>query len=137
MKSFQILLLISFIGLSLSVSENDVVNCAENKVGCSYVYGAKGPDTFDCSGLAYYCHNKEIPMGSSGQYSSGTVSSGRRGDLAFFNTSGKGVSHVAICLGGGQMIHAENEKTGVHYDSYTTNSYYSARLLGFRRYVLD
>ena len=135
MKSFQTLLFICFIGICLSVSEDDVINCAENKVGCQYVYGDSGPNTFDCSGLAYYCHNKEIPRDSKSQYASGSSGSGRRGDLAFFNTSGKGVSHVAICLGDGQMIHAENKNTGVHYDSYTSNSYYSARLLGFRRYA--
>ena len=135
MKSFQTLLFICFIGICLSVSEDDVINCAENKVGCQYVYGNAGPDTFDCSGLAYYCHNKEIPRDSKGQYASGSNGSGQRGDLAFFNTSGKGVSHVAICLGDGQMIHAENARNGVHYDSYTSNSYYSSRLLGFRRYV--
>ena len=135
MKSFQLLLFICFIGLSLSVSEDDVVNCAQNKVGCAYVYGAAGPDTFDCSGLAYYCHNEEIPRVSYDQYAGGDDGSGQRGDLAFFNTDGSGASHTAICIGDGQMIHAENPSTGVHYDSYETNSYYVDRLLGFKRYV--
>ena len=135
MKSFQLLLFICFIGLSLSVSEDDVVNCAQNKVGCAYVYGAAGPDTFDCSGLAYYCHNEEIPRVSYDQYAGGRDASGESGDLAFFNTDGSGASHTAICIGDGQMIHAGNPRTGVHYDSYETNDYYSERLLGFRRYA--
>ena len=135
MKSLQIILLICFIGLSLSVSGDEVVNCAQNKVGCPYVYGGSGPDQFDCSGLAFYCHNGEIPRVSYDQFAGGNDASGDSGDLAFFNTDGSGASHTAICLGGGNMIHAENPSTGVHYDDYTGNTYYATRLLGFKRYA--
>ena len=135
MKSFQILLFICFIGLSLSVSGGDVVNCAQNCVGKPYVYGGSGPDSFDCSGLAYYCHGSSIPRDSYSQFAGGRGGSGDSGDLAFFHTYDSGASHVAICLGGGQMIHAENPSAGVHYDNYTGNTYYASRLLGFRRYA--
>ncbi len=55
----------------------------------------------------------------------------RRGDLVFFNTSGKGVSHVGIYLGGGLFTHASNS------DGVTINRlsepYYNKRYIGGRR----
>ena len=55
------------------------------------------------------------------------------GDLVFFNTSGKGVSHVGMYVGNGQMIHAPNSSKPVKYDSIN-NSYYSSRYVNARRY---
>ena len=49
---------------------NKVIKLAESKLGCKYVLGAKGPNTFDCSGLAYWCYKQvgiNIP-GSTGEY---------------------------------------------------------------------
>ncbi|MBN1892202.1 MAG: C40 family peptidase [Clostridiales bacterium] len=34
----------------------DISTAASSKKGCEYVWNAKGPDTFDCSGLAYWCY---------------------------------------------------------------------------------
>ncbi|MGI8486503.1 MAG: C40 family peptidase [Thermomicrobiales bacterium] len=48
------------------------------------------------------------------------------GDLVFFaNTYDAGISHVGIAIGGSQMIHAENESTGVTISDITSDYYAS------------
>jgi cell wall-associated NlpC family hydrolase len=49
----------------------------------------------------------------------------------FFNTSGKGVSHVGVFIEGNQFVHASTSK-GVIYSS-TTEAYWTANFLGARR----
>lgn len=42
-------------------SQKEIVTCFKSQVEKPYVYGAAGPNSFDCLGLAYYCHGKSIP----------------------------------------------------------------------------
>jgi cell wall-associated NlpC family hydrolase len=92
------------------------VNYALAQVGDAYVYGAAGPDSFDCSGLtmmAWAQAGVGLPHSSSGQMSSGpSVSSSalQPGDLVFYYSP---VSHVGIYIGNGQIVHAANPSTGV------------------------
>ncbi|WP_246051043.1 C40 family peptidase [Nocardioides guangzhouensis] len=92
------------------------VNYALAQVGDAYVYGAAGPDAFDCSGLtmmAWAQAGVSLPHSSSAQQGSGTpVSSGnlQPGDLVFYYQP---VSHVGIYIGGGRIVHAANPSTGV------------------------
>ncbi len=92
------------------------VNYALAQVGDAYVYGAAGPDAFDCSGLtmmAWAQAGGGLPHSSRAQQGSGTpVSSDslQPGDLVFFYSP---VSHVGIYIGGGQMVHAANPGTDV------------------------
>ncbi len=77
-----------------------------------------------------------IPRTSRQQYQYGkSVSRGslKRGDLVFFDISGKGVSHVGIYLGNGVFTHASNSD-GVTLDKLS-NSYYKKRYVGARRVV--
>ncbi|MDN0195216.1 C40 family peptidase [Streptomyces sp. S.PNR 29] len=85
------------------------VSYAYRKLGSPYVWGATGPNAFDCSGLvqaAYRSAGVSLPRTSYAQ-----ISAGRRvsrselapGDLVFFYS---GISHVGIYVGNGQMIHA-------------------------------
>jgi cell wall-associated NlpC family hydrolase len=93
------------------------VQYAMAQVGDSYVYGAAGPDAFDCSGLtmmAWAQGGVSLPHSSSAQMGSGTpVSSSalQPGDLVFYYSP---VSHVGIYVGGGMIVHAANPSTGVN-----------------------
>jgi cell wall-associated NlpC family hydrolase len=88
------------------------VDSAMSKRGSPYVYGAEGPDTFDCSGLTSWAYSQagiSIPRSSSAQSQSGTPVSREQlapGDLVFFYSP---VSHVGMFIGDGQMVHAPQE----------------------------
>jgi cell wall-associated NlpC family hydrolase len=95
------------------------VGYALAQVGDAYVYGAAGPDAFDCSGLtmaAYAAAGIGLPHSSGAQMGSGTPvssSSLAPGDLVFYYSP---VSHVGIYVGGGMIVHAANPSTGVRTD---------------------
>ncbi|MEV5878662.1 NlpC/P60 family protein [Streptomyces sp. NPDC052101] len=89
---------------------------AYTKLGSPYVWGATGPNAFDCSGLvqaAYRSAGISLPRTTYAQ-----INAGRRvsrtelqpGDLVFFYS---GISHVGIYVGNGQMIHAPNPSAPV------------------------
>jgi cell wall-associated NlpC family hydrolase len=92
------------------------ISYAMAQVGDSYVYGAAGPDAFDCSGLtmmAWAQAGVALPHSSSAQMGSGTpvsTSSLQPGDLVFYYSP---VSHVALYIGNGMIVHAANPSTGV------------------------
>ncbi|QZY28020.1 C40 family peptidase [Nocardioides coralli] len=92
------------------------VNYALAQVGDAYVYGAAGPDAYDCSGLtmrAWGAAGVSLPHSSSAQYSSGprvAASALQPGDLVFYYNP---ISHVGIYIGNGQIVHAANPSTGV------------------------
>jgi cell wall-associated NlpC family hydrolase len=89
---------------------------AYQKLGSPYVWGATGPDAFDCSGLAqaaYRAAGISLPRTTYAQINAGhrvPRSALRPGDLVFFYS---GVSHVGIYVGKGQMIHAPNPSAPV------------------------
>ncbi|MDA9471296.1 coiled-coil domain-containing protein [Enterococcus sp. 5H] len=96
---------------------------AAAQVGKPYVWGAKGPSSFDCSGLVYYSflHGTGRNVGgyTVAQESAGTrisVGEAQAGDLYFWGAPGASY-HVAIATGGGGYIHAGNESTGVEYSN--------------------
>ncbi|MFV0134123.1 NlpC/P60 family protein [Streptomyces sp. HMX87] len=92
------------------------VSYAYSKLGSPYVWGATGPDAFDCSGLtqaAYRSAGVSLPRTTYAQIDAGrrVARSGLRpGDLVFFYS---GISHVGIYVGNGQMIHAPNPSAPV------------------------
>lgn len=124
---------------SSTSSVQAVLNLAYSKIGCPYVWGAEGPNSFDCSGFTSYVFRNaagvSLPRTSSAQSGYGrTVSKSnlQPGDLVFFNTSGKGVSHVGIYVGGGNMIHSPSSGKTVSVTSINS-SYYSARFVTAKR----
>ncbi|MDO5029668.1 MAG: C40 family peptidase [Corynebacterium sp.] len=84
-----------------------IVDAARSKIGSPYVWGATGPNSFDCSGLtswAYQQVGKSIPRTSQAQASQGTpVASPGLGDIVSFYS---GATHVGIFSGNGNVIHA-------------------------------
>ena len=85
-------------------------------IGRPYVFGATGPDSFDCSGFTSYVYRnavgREITRTTYTQINQGRPVSRDQlqpGDLVFTN----GVGHVGIYVGGGQMIHAARPGVGV------------------------
>lgn len=98
-----------------------MIACAEQQIGDPYVWGAKGPDSFDCSGLAYYCMKMagaSVGRSSSSSYAAKSswqkienIEDLKRGDLIFWcSPSSDAVSHVGICTGGTSFIHASSSK---------------------------
>ncbi|MDU3751472.1 MAG: C40 family peptidase, partial [Peptoniphilus rhinitidis] len=107
-----------------------VIMSAENKIGSTYVYGDTGKEGYDCSGLVYSIYNDElgisIPRASFSQSTCGkqvSKSDLQEGDLVFFNTTGNGVSHVGIYIGGGKFIHASSGQGKVVTSSLSEEYY--------------
>ncbi|MET7890793.1 C40 family peptidase [Streptomyces mirabilis] len=94
----------------------EAIAYAYGKLGSPYVWGATGPDAFDCSGLAqaaYRAAGISLPRTTYAQINAGSRVSRselRPGDLVFFYS---GISHVGIYVGNGQMIHAPNPSAPV------------------------
>lgn len=110
-----------------------IVNFAKSLLGKPYVYGASGPNAFDCSGFTSYVFSANgisIPRTSADQSNVGaTVSRDQLipGDLVFFATGGSGgVSHVGIYIGDGNIIHAATGQGKISINSLS-QSYYSSR----------
>ena len=112
----------------------EFLECVRAQLGKPYKWGAAGPDSFDCSGLPFYCFDRAIPRVSYEQAQGGRPGDGSPGDLVFFGNPGKGVSHVGVCVGDGKMIHAPDEGKVVSYQTYLGNSHYQPRIRCFRRY---
>ncbi len=89
---------------------------AKAQLGKPYVYGAEGPDAYDCSGLvqaAWKAAGVSIPRVTTDQFAAGTkvsTSQLQPGDLVFYYA---GISHVGMYLGNGQIIHAPNARSVV------------------------
>ncbi|GGY92457.1 C40 family peptidase [Streptomyces poonensis] len=92
------------------------VTYAYSKLGRPYVWGATGPDAFDCSGLiqaAYRSAGVSLPRTTYAQIDAGHRVARSRllpGDLVFFYS---GISHVGLYVGNGRMIHAPHPSAPV------------------------
>ena len=108
-----------------------IISFAQTKLGSPYVWGATGPNTFDCSGFVGYVFQKaanvNLPRVSSSQatFKSKIASMDmKKGDLVFFETTGKGrISHVGIYMGNRQFIHASSGKRRVTISSLDSTFY--------------
>lgn len=123
-----------------ALAAGSVVEYAMQFVGTPYVFGASGPDAFDCSGFTRYVYQQyglNLPHSSAGQYSTayGTIISDKEalapGDLVFFaNTYKKGISHVGIYIGNGNVVQAMSPELGLGvaniHSAYWSTHYYSA-----------
>ncbi|MHC3468307.1 C40 family peptidase [Streptomyces sp. 7R007] len=93
---------------------------ARAQIGKPYVWGATGPDSYDCSGLtqaAWKAAGVTLPRTTYDQVNAGTTVSladAQPGDLIFFYDD---VSHVGIYIGNGMMIHAPKPGAYVREES--------------------
>ncbi len=108
---------------------------ARKQLGKPYVFGAAGPNSFDCSGLtsmAWRAAGVTIPRTSETQSRVGKVVSKadlQPGDLVFFY-SASAPSHVALYVGNGQIIHAPNSRSVVKYAPLSSMPFTGARRPG-------
>ena len=114
-----------------NASGNDILDMAKSRIGCSYVWGSTGPNTFDCSGLTYWCHAQfgiSIPRKASDQAKGGSDGDGSAGDIVAFG--GSNAYHVGICCGDGTCVHAPG--TGRQVETQTIR--YIDSNVRYRRY---
>ncbi|MDZ4746688.1 MAG: C40 family peptidase [bacterium] len=136
-----ILLLSSCASTKVQRSSHPVVNRvlieAEDLIGTSYCSRGTTPDCFDCSGFASWCYAKAgvtLPRSSKDQYSSGVsveIEDLVPGDLVFFITYGRDISHVGIYAGHDKFVHSSTS-SGVMISSMN-EAYWKARFFGARR----
>lgn len=98
--------------LSMTSNQTKIINMALKQIGKPYVWGAYGPDSFDCGGLVKYVYgeamNITLPMGTTNQETYGknvSLDALQPGDLLFYGDAGS-TYHVGIYKGNGIMIHA-------------------------------
>ncbi|MFG1669812.1 NlpC/P60 family protein [Streptomyces sp. Y7] len=93
---------------------------ARSQIGKPYVWGATGPDSYDCSGLtqaAWKAAGVDIPRVTYDQVNAGTtvsLANAQPGDLVFFYDD---ITHVGIYIGNGMMIHAPKPGAYVREES--------------------
>ncbi len=98
-------------GATVSGSAANLIAIASSKIGCPYVWGAKGPNSFDCSGFVYWCLN-QAGVGVSYMTSSGWRNPGRFKQVSYNELQAGDIivvsGHVGIVAGGGTIIDASS-----------------------------
>ncbi len=106
--------------------------------GTPYRSGGTDPRGFDCSGLVQYVYGLygiTLPRLVHEQYRAGEkvrIDDLLPGDLVFFVTEGRHVSHVGIAIGGDRFVHAPNSRGVVRVDSLASG-YWGEHVAGARR----
>jgi len=130
---------------TISVTQK-VERYAKAKLGQKYVWGATGPNRFDCSGFTRYVFKStvgiKIPRVSRDQAKVGkyikNLKDLRRGDMIFFDTEKKftgRVNHVGIYLSNGNFIHASSARKKVIITNFNKKTFYKRRFLWGRRII--
>ncbi len=108
----------------------DVVSIALAQLGKPYLWGAAGPNSFDCSGLVVYCFSQigiSLPHSSRALYNCGTPVSRSElqpGDLVFFARDGR-INHVGIYIGNGNFIHSPHSGAVVRIQPLSSRGGYA------------
>lgn len=148
LKGISIVTLSSFIFLAplattqaeaaSSINSTQIVSTANNVMGTKYIWGGTTTKGFDCSGFIGYVYKKAgvtLPRTTAGMIKVGTSVSKKNlkaGDLVFFNTSGKGVSHAGIYIGNGKFAHSSSSK-GVSVSKLNDPYYWGDKYMGAKR----
>ncbi|MFI9720272.1 C40 family peptidase [Streptomyces sp. NPDC052396] len=95
-----------------------LISFLEAQVGKAYVMGSTGPSSYDCSGLVQAAYSQigiDLPRVSQDQSATGTqvsLDNLQAGDILYWGSSGSAY-HVAVYIGGGKFIGAQNPSTGI------------------------
>ena len=125
-----------------SAAASRVLRTASDYVGVPYVWGGNTPKGFDCSGFTKYVFAKygvTLPRTSREQVRAGSGVAAdfralRPGDLMLFAEPGGAISHVAIYVGNGRIIHASSSNGGVGYtDLNSGGDWFVAYFVAARR----
>lgn len=125
---------------SVKTTESQLMNIADDYMGVPYKWGGTTTSGFDCSGYIQYVFKKagvSVPRTTSQMVTAGTAVSKSNlqvGDLVFFNTSGRGVSHAGIYAGNNNFIHASSSR-GVTITSLSDPYYWGSKYVTARRVV--
>jgi cell wall-associated NlpC family hydrolase len=119
---------------------DQIVKTAGKYIGVPYSWGGENSVTgFDCSGLTSSVYRESgimLPRTSREQYKTGIFvlkKDLKKGDLVFFKTRGRAISHVGIYTGNSRFIHAPRQGKTVRSQSLD-NSYYQKHYAGARTY---
>ncbi len=126
---------------SVRAAGNDVAMYALGLIGIGYRYGGKTPETgLDCSGMVAYIFQKVAGLRVAGSAADIALHGNpvarpalRPGDLVFFNTMNRSLSHVGIYIGGQRFIHAPSTNGKVRIDRLD-DRYYARRYEMARSY---
>ncbi len=120
-------------GKGVSDVRVDLVNYAKQFLGNPYVWGGTSlTNGADCSGFVqsvFKNYGVSLPRTSAAQSAVGTkvsLSEAQPGDLIFYANNGR-VNHVAIYIGGGQVIHASNARTGIKISNASYRTPYAVK----------
>jgi murein DD-endopeptidase len=125
-------------GYSYSVGDK-AAKTALSMIGRPYKFKGDSPSGFDCSGLVRYSYlaaGMDVPHSTGAlRQQTHTVATRdmRKGDLLFFNESGKKYSHVGIYIGNNLFVHAPSTGKTVRKDSLL-DAYWKKHFLGARRF---
>lgn len=119
---------------TLNEVQTKILNFAQLKLGCPYVWGAKGPNTFDCSGLVYWVYAQagyNVPASTAALASSNlkrvSLSELQPGDILLRRNGNSG--HTGIYIGAGQYIHAPHTGDVVKVSSNVNSFQYALRVI--------
>lgn len=109
-------------------------------IGVNYHYSQSNENGFDCSGYVKYIYGSfgyTLPRSSYDQFKQSRhlkANKARPGDLVFFVTRGKKISHVGIYLGNNQFIHAPGKGKSVSISNLDEH-YFKKHLAGYGTYL--
>ena len=123
-----------------------IISYAKGYIGVPYLYGGNSKKGFDCSGFTQYImrrHGYNLPRTAQSQgdtYSKIKAGQAMKGDLVFFGSSKKNISHVGIVSSEKgssiSMIHASSSK-GIMISNIENNSYWTPKIQYYARVVKD
>lgn len=134
-----LVLLFAFSGMASANDEGEAAldETIDELLGIKYKFGGTTEKGFDCSGFTRYVFNElgiDLNRTSRDQATQGDKIDKkdlRKGDLVFFNTNGKSISHVGIYVGDGKFAHSSTSRGTII--SSMSDKYYAPRYVTARR----